>query len=228
MGRKKLEINPLSGDRLRYLLKKNNKTSAECAGRLDYEPQHFSYVINGKRRLTAEFAREIIGLFPGTRFEWLMGEDDVETEDEFQLNTKIKEAGAEFGDLISCDLINECVIEKALLIQASKTFYPIINKEGTFPIETLYERRVKHIINIYTNRNNNQKKSFNDSEQVDLSKFNYFESPEQYEILMGSKVVAKCDSDDLKKMNNMLREYLSYLIYKFILEHNPNASRNLT
>jgi len=226
VGRKKVEINHLSGERLRYLLKKYNMTGTECASRLNREPQHISYVINYKRRLTADVAREVIKLFPLTRFEWLMGDDDAETEEDYRLKKDIEESGAELDGYISYEIINECVLEKALLIHASKTMHPIINKAGNFPIESLYRRRVEHTTKAYMDFRNDQSKCLGDTGYVDPSQFNLFESPEQFAILVDSKVVANCDSNDLKKMNNKLREYLSYLIYQFILERNQTVPKN--
>ncbi len=85
MSRKKEEINPESGNRLKSLLSSNGITQKELATKLGYTEQHISLVIRGKRRLPGEMATRIIKeLFPSCRYQWLMCMDDFETEDEKQ------------------------------------------------------------------------------------------------------------------------------------------------
>lgn len=82
MARKKEEINPICGHNLKVLLSDNKMTQKELASKLNYTEQHLSLIITGNRRLTVEAARNIANLFPGTRYEWLMGYDEYRTDDD--------------------------------------------------------------------------------------------------------------------------------------------------
>ena len=79
MGRKKVEINTIRGDRLNKLLAKNGMSQKDLAETIGYTKEHISYIVNGRRNLTDDAAQAIVKLFPPTRFEWLMGYDDFET-----------------------------------------------------------------------------------------------------------------------------------------------------
>lgn len=79
MSRKKVEINPIRGERLKMLLIENGIDQKELADKINYSKEHISYIINGRRNLTEDAAQAIIKLFPGTRIEWLMGYDDFKT-----------------------------------------------------------------------------------------------------------------------------------------------------
>ena len=81
MARKKEEINPVSGLRLKSLLATKGITQKDFAAKLGYTEQHISQIIKGKRRLTAEMAHKVAEEF-SCRFEWLMGYDDFETLNE--------------------------------------------------------------------------------------------------------------------------------------------------
>lgn len=67
------------GKRIRELLKKHGKKQAWLANEIGIEENHLSMIIHGKRNLTFEKAKLIASLFPGTRVEWLMCQDDEET-----------------------------------------------------------------------------------------------------------------------------------------------------
>lgn len=78
MSRKKEDINPASGVRLKSLLAAKGMTQKEFAGKFNYTEQHVSQIVKGKRRLTPEAAHKIADEF-FCRYEWLMGYDDFET-----------------------------------------------------------------------------------------------------------------------------------------------------
>lgn len=78
MSRKREEINPQSGLRLKSLLITKGITQKEFAERFGYTEQHISQIIKGKRRLTSEMAHRIAEDF-FCRYEWLMGYDDFRT-----------------------------------------------------------------------------------------------------------------------------------------------------
>ena len=90
MGRKKMEINLISNERLSSLLKEKKIKQSELAEKLNYTPQQISRIVTGKERLTEDFARKIIELFKTgdletdmfdtIRYEWLMGLDNFKTE----------------------------------------------------------------------------------------------------------------------------------------------------
>lgn len=89
MSRKKEDIRPECGLRLKSLLASSGITQKEMAKRLGYSEQHISLVIRGKRRLPGEMAERIIKeLFPECRYQWLMCIDDFMTEDERREHSK--------------------------------------------------------------------------------------------------------------------------------------------
>lgn len=81
MPRKKVEINPECGLRLKWLLRENGIKQIELARKLNYEPQHVSSIITGRKRLTSETAYQIANMFH-VRAEWLLCQDDYRTLEE--------------------------------------------------------------------------------------------------------------------------------------------------
>ena len=71
MPRKKVEVNPECGLRLKWLLRERGIKQIELAKKLNYEPQHVSSIITGKKRLTPETAYQIADMFR-VRAEWLL------------------------------------------------------------------------------------------------------------------------------------------------------------
>lgn len=63
MGRKAVTINPKRGERLRQLLQEYKVSQKEIAAVLNYSPEQISYIINGKRNLTEQAAKEAIKYF---------------------------------------------------------------------------------------------------------------------------------------------------------------------
>lgn len=84
MSRRRTEINTIRGKRLRTLLLENNMDQKLLAEKIGYTKEHISYIINGRRNLTADAAELIVKLFPTIRFEWLMGYDNFKTEEDFK------------------------------------------------------------------------------------------------------------------------------------------------
>lgn len=93
MGRKKKEINPVCGHNLKVLLSDNKMTQKDLAAELNYTEQHMSLIVKGRRCLTEETARKIAAMFPGTRYEWLMGYDNFRTDMEKALSSVVDELG---------------------------------------------------------------------------------------------------------------------------------------
>ena len=85
MPRKRVEPNPLSGERIKKLLnghKVDGKRATQewLAEELNFTSVYLSDIVRGKKRLPPELAIKIAKLFPPTRIEWLLGEDDFQTE----------------------------------------------------------------------------------------------------------------------------------------------------
>jgi len=97
MSRKKEEVNPASGLRLKSLLVANGTTQKDFAAKFGYTEQHISQIIKGKRRLTSEMAHRVAEEFC-CRYEWLMGYDDFKTLNERM--HAISEAGYDTRQLI--------------------------------------------------------------------------------------------------------------------------------
>ena len=79
MSKKRIEINPVRGERLKILLREKRIDQQTPADKIGYSKEHISYVVNGRRNLTEGAARAIIRLFPDIRIEWLMGYDEFKT-----------------------------------------------------------------------------------------------------------------------------------------------------
>jgi len=81
MARRKMAINPKSGPRLKSLCVEKPITQVKLAETLNYEKQHISNIICGRKRLTPELAQQIREkVFPEVRISWLLGIDDFKTE----------------------------------------------------------------------------------------------------------------------------------------------------
>ncbi len=85
MPRKRINPNPLSGQRVKELLKERKAEGKQAsqewlAEQLDISTVYLSDIVRGIKRLTPEMAMKIIKIFPSVRMEWLLGEDDFKTE----------------------------------------------------------------------------------------------------------------------------------------------------
>lgn len=79
MGRKPSPINPIRGERLKQLLNMRGVSQEELADQIGYSKEHISYIVNGKRNLTAEAAETIANIFKPVQVEWLLGFSDFMT-----------------------------------------------------------------------------------------------------------------------------------------------------
>lgn len=79
MGRKKQEINPVPGRRLKKLLRCFHIQQKKFAEQIGYTEQHLSLIITGQRNLTMDAAQKIAKLM-NVRVEWLMGLDNYMTQ----------------------------------------------------------------------------------------------------------------------------------------------------
>lgn len=75
MARKKIEINPIRGKRLKELLTAENMTQYELSKKIYLSQQTISKIIQGKVNLTERNAEIIAWHFPAYSFDWLMGYD---------------------------------------------------------------------------------------------------------------------------------------------------------
>lgn len=74
------EINLECVNRLKKLLSDHDTTQTELCKMTGFSMNTISKICNGKSPLTPYVAGEIVKCFPGTRYEWLMGNDEFETE----------------------------------------------------------------------------------------------------------------------------------------------------
>lgn len=78
--KKPIEINPICVNRIKKLLKEHDVTQTNLCDMTNISQNTISKIMNLKSPLTPFVAGEIIKCFPGTRYEWIMGIDDFETE----------------------------------------------------------------------------------------------------------------------------------------------------
>lgn len=75
MARRKAEIKPIRGNRLKSLCETENITQYQLADRIHISQQTISKIVNHQANLTEATAKEITKEFPGYSFDWLMGYD---------------------------------------------------------------------------------------------------------------------------------------------------------
>ena len=80
MAKRRAEINPIRGKRLRQVLSEHKMDQRELAEKIGYTKEHISYIINGKRNLTPEAAEAIVKIFPDIRLGRLLGIEDCERD----------------------------------------------------------------------------------------------------------------------------------------------------
>lgn len=84
MPRPPKEKNPKRILRLKQVLTDQNITQAELARRIPISQQVMSRMVNGEATITENTVRGIVRAFPEYRFEYLMGYDDMPTEEYVQ------------------------------------------------------------------------------------------------------------------------------------------------
>ena len=110
MPKKKVEINPECGRRLKSLLQKRGIKQCNFADELHIDPKHLSAIISGKRRLTPDNAQAIADMLPPVRSEWLLCKDDYETEKEKEYATE-KKRKEEYKAVEFYDKAFRCFVE---------------------------------------------------------------------------------------------------------------------
>lgn len=81
MGRKRVDVSPIRGERLKDFLKEQGITQAALADMIHISQQTISKIVQGKANLTEQTARLIADSFPDSphTFEILMGYDQMPT-----------------------------------------------------------------------------------------------------------------------------------------------------
>lgn len=87
MGRKKVEINTICGERLSIALKEAHMDQKTLAAKLNYTQQHISGIINGKRNMSPAMAEAVSGIIPSASAEWLLGLSDYRSDSEKAIST---------------------------------------------------------------------------------------------------------------------------------------------
>ena len=84
MARKRVEINPKTGERIKIICAEQGITQAKLAEMVGYTPEYISNIVRGRKGLSLEAARLICKAFragrKGTMYreEWLLGQDDYQ------------------------------------------------------------------------------------------------------------------------------------------------------
>lgn len=84
MSKQKAEINPISADRVKEILRRENMTQTQLSDRIFQSQQNISRIIQKRQPLTKETAEAIVSAFPDKRYRaaYLLGYDDDLTEDD--------------------------------------------------------------------------------------------------------------------------------------------------
>lgn len=91
MPRKRREIDPECGRRLKSLFAKNNIVQSQFAEKINCAPQHLSNIVCGRRQLTPELAQRIVlEAFPHVNVDWLLNLSEFETIEEEERNAAEK------------------------------------------------------------------------------------------------------------------------------------------
>lgn len=124
MGKKRGEINPICGERLKIVAKEQKMSQIEFAKVLFITPEHLSAIIHGRKSLTEATAKLVVENYPEYRIEWLLGYSDSKTVrdlwDEKCKKTDAKnkakfehgELFAEYIDFLGFDLCHNKVIDE--------------------------------------------------------------------------------------------------------------------
>ena len=105
------ELSKKRGENVKQLLSECNMKQKELADKLVYHPAYLNAVLNGKRNLTVDMAREIAKLFPPVRYQWILGEDEYRTQTDLDKHY-IKESS---GLSSACMTLMEYGIREACL-----------------------------------------------------------------------------------------------------------------
>ena len=84
MSKQKSEINPISAERVKEILRRENITQLQLSEKIFQTQQNVSRIINEKQALTKATAEAIVAAFPDRRYRaaYLLGYDDDLTEDD--------------------------------------------------------------------------------------------------------------------------------------------------
>lgn len=79
MSKKKKQINPLIGTRLKELCRQTGITQQILSEKINLSQQTISKIVQGKSNLTRENAERICAIYPKFRISWLLGIDAEES-----------------------------------------------------------------------------------------------------------------------------------------------------
>ena len=86
MSKVKTKIDPKRAERLKILIKREGLKQKQFADRINLSAEHVSLIINNKEGLSNIRAAEIIRQFPTYRLDWLLGKDDLMTNEDVMLD----------------------------------------------------------------------------------------------------------------------------------------------
>lgn len=112
MARQKVEINPICGQRLKQICQEQGITQRQLHEKIHLSQQGISAIVKGKASLTGDIANKVIEVFPQYRIEWLLGYDDMPTEEYAQSYKKMML----YRDRLSEGSYNRGVVETLLQI----------------------------------------------------------------------------------------------------------------
>lgn len=206
MPKKAIIINPISGKRLKDVLKENHKTQREIAKELNYVEQHISAIIHGRKNLTPETAKEISRILP-VRFEYLMGYDDYKTEKDKQLFEKNIEADSSIKEeRKTIEFLYACFVNSGYEIydiyeEAAKTNMYLISEIRKTAIQNggVNEGDIDVIkmINEYAEKRNNDARYCVNYNGTDI----------------------KLKKDDIAELEKEIKDFTSFIITRFLDKH---------
>ena len=85
MGRKHIQVNLKSGERLKLLRTEQGITQERLAEIIDFSVPHLSNVETGRKPISMDMVNAIRKAFPDYRDQWLLGEDDIKTFDDWKI-----------------------------------------------------------------------------------------------------------------------------------------------
>lgn len=126
MPRKKVDIDPQKGKRLKEIVVLNGLSQKKVAEMVHLAPQHLSNIICGKRNLTLDIAQLIKATaIPSMRIQYVMCMDDFKTEEEKDAYSRAvweqNHAASVFFDKVSRCFIDSIADKNGHLFGAQKT-----------------------------------------------------------------------------------------------------------
>lgn len=190
--KKRIEINTKCAERLKYLLLEHKTTQIELCKMTDISMNTISKICNKKSPLTPYVADKIVKCFPGTRYEWLMGNSEFETD--------LLEQGYKAF---------KPIIEKRMRENAVYSFFESLNLSFSLntPKDSPLNKNTKEFLSEVTVTHGKFSEAFKQFEDI-------IHSPNAYIIKKDGEVWGYCSEDERKALFAEIFDFAEFSLLK--------------